>query len=136
MKGKRKRRGIPNELSHVDGSAAKHVNHINFRSPSISVAAEGPAFMAIIIVHVKDGKVVGVQAMALRNRLASLRNPARAPIIPFRMSRVQVVAKFIFKTAVIKAWVHFWLVWVGGKHEACADDSGHCRLEDHFCRYD
>jgi hypothetical protein len=125
-------RSIPNELSHVDGSAAKHVNHVNFRSTCISVAAKSPAFVAIIIVHVEDGKIVGIQAMALRNRLASFRNPASTPIIPIGMGRVQIVAKTTFKAAVIEAWVHFRLVWVGSKREASADDGCHCRLEDHF----
>ncbi len=114
----------------MDWGAAKDVNHVNLRSASILVTAKRPALLAIIIVDVEDGKVVGVEAVAGRNVLAGLGNPARTPVVPGRVRRVQVVTQPGLKTAIVKAGIHLRLVRVSSKNQGRAGDAADSRSLD------
>lgn len=109
------RLNAPNEGTHVNGNASKVINHGNLRSARVLVTAESPSLLAIVVVDVEDGKVVGVEVMAGGNVTARLRNPSRAPVVPVGVSRVKVVQKTLLQPSAVDAGVHLRLVLSHGK---------------------
>jgi hypothetical protein len=57
----------------------------------IFMPTHDPWFRAIIIVYVEDGEVRRVQLVTDSEVFASLRDPTGSPVVPNRVSRVQVV---------------------------------------------
>lgn len=77
------------------------------------MAAECPALVAVVVVDIEDGEVVGVQAVTGRNVPAGLGNPACAPIVFGGMGWVQAVAEVGFKFAAVDAGTHGRLARAG-----------------------
>lgn len=109
----------------MHGSAAEDVDHVDLRGTRVLVTAEGPTLLAIIVVNVEDGEVVGVQVVRSGNVLAGLGNPARTPVVPVRVHRVQVVTQTRFEAAIVPGRVHVGLVGASqskGRGSSAADN--------------
>lgn len=115
---------LPDVRPHMYRQAAKDVDHVNLRSSSIPVAAHDPRLTTIIVVNVEDGKVRGVQVVLVSNILASLGNPARSPVVPCRMSGMEVVSEVILQLISRNRRRDLRLVWVASKCMACANRCG------------